>query len=759
MLSIAVAAAILFISLGIRQGINWDLEQLVVSVGSNLFTVSLANGLGDYEQLSRIESLEAVEDVGGNTAYSQFFSGSAQNLLILAGVTSNYFDLLNLPLAVGEEFAPGSSEYVAILGTNVATALFGESSPSGRTVTYRGRTIRVIGVLEPMPADRGHGATWGYDLEIDNPDNLVFLPFNVFKELVPLPIEGLDEMGRLSYLWVRAAKDQLRAAMKQTEELLGGSGVVQIRPLSARFDGLFYTRRQVSNVLTGISFLILLVASLNVANVLTIAVLSRRREIGIRRALGAQRASISKLFLLNAVVFTLVGGLLGGGLGQALSIVVANYLGVTLRVGVLHIAFAGALVAAGLGAGVAPAILGASLDPVQAISQRSVSARRLMGLPLSKVLSCSAVAIGVAAIVVIAALGARNAKYLELRWLSPAQNVVRIRAGVGGFRQPIDLSFADYEKLAALEGVASAAWMAGVGDAMAQSACGSYITYPAEIDDGIAGIGIGLVEFGRDFTDAEIKAASHVVLIGANVANELFGEEDPLGESISFRGTTATVIGVLAWRPGLPPYDFMDINRALLFPRGLIRIDVSSGKLWIWLRADEETSPADLSDRAIEVISNQYPDRGRLETQLPASEMEELLSVRGSITRSYALLTAFGLCVAAIGAGITTWRNVSMRCKEIGIRMALGAPKTRIFLRFAIEGLEITLIGGSLGTAIGIGIAWAAMKNSEIQVPPNTAVALLAVGVSALIGLIAGALPAFAAARIDPSLVLHKEEQ
>ncbi len=757
-LYVAVAAAILFIVLGVRQGVDRDLEQLVQSIGSDLFTITIRDGIVDDTLLAQISALPAVADVGGSTAHSQFFSRSETLMLFLVGVTSNYFRLRNLPFASGYEFEPGTTEPVAILGAAVASGLFPSGDPLGQSFDYRGHSLQVVGVLDTFPSSRGEGSSWGFAVELDNPDNLVFLPQYTYEAIVSLPIEGLDSIGGLGLLWALAAEGCLRDAMQQVSTLLGGTKVAQVRPLSARYDGLFYTRRRVATALTGIALLILLISSINVASISASAVLDRRREIGIRRALGARRHSVASLLFRETMILTLGGGVLGAILGALLFRLIAHFVGTTLYVGLFHLAFLGALVASGLLAGLLPALIGAWLDPVQAIGQRSLVNRRLFGLSPSRVMSGMAIATGVAAVIMIVALGDANVKYLKLRWLSPTSGVLRVRPGIGGFRQPADLSYDDFQALVSLEGVESAAWMASSRRTAVYSSAEVSKANLAEVTTGITDIGIGIIELGRNFSDEELKHSRPVAVLGSEVAQALFPDCDPVGEEFDLPGASSIVIGVLAFRPGLPPYDFLDMNRAILLPRGLIPLRTSPGRLWIWLRPKGDKPSNELVNEVVALMSERHPDRGQVEVIEPAAEMEALIAVQDTITRAYALLAALGLLVATTGTGSTIWLSVSLKRKEIGIRKAIGARKAQIFLQFIGEALGIALIGGLLGAAGGIVGAWLMRRSAEVRVVFDLRWALLAVGIACVIGLLASALPAYYAARSDPAATIRRGE-
>jgi len=758
-ISVAVSAATLFIVISVSEGIDWDLAQLVESIGSELFTITPRSGTVEDSLVSQIADLSAVDDVGGSTAHSQFFSPSEELLLYLAGVTGNYFQLRNLPFLIGHGFDSGTTKDVAVLGNAVAAELFPDGNSLGRTLDYRGHSLLVVGVLEPVPVSRGRGFSWGFALEIDNPDNLVYVPQAAYEEMVSLPIAGLEDMGKLGFLWVRAKDGCLRLAMDQVSDLLVDDDQMQVRPLAARYDGLFHARRRVSRALAGIAVLILLISSIGVASVLGAAVLDRHREIGIRRALGARRSGIASMVLRESSQLVVSGGGVGAILGALLLLPMTALVGTTLRLGMRHLLFLGAIAASGLLAGVLPAFLASLMDPARAIACRSSSMRRLWGLSLSRVLSGISIGTGVAMVIVILALGDANTRYLKLRWLAPEPGVLRVRPGIGGFRQPASLSFDDFNALASLEGVDTAVWMASSREEPVKSDFGTSMASLVEITPGASCLSIGIIEQGRNLSNAELNTARPVVVLGAEVSHDLYPDGAPIGQPLELPGLSASVVGVLACRPGLPPYDFVDINRAVFVPRGLTELKTDPGHTWIWLRPEADRASSALSLDIVALMSDRHPDRGLVEVIEPAAEMESLTAVQTSITRAQALLAGLGVAVATAGTGSTIWLSVLLKQREIAIRKAIGARRKSIFRKFVDEALRIAATGSGMGLAIGTAIAWLLNRDAEVPFVLAPWWLTLTASLACLVAFISSAVPAYYAACTDPAVAIRSGER
>jgi len=753
---VAVSAAVLFVVLSVRQGVDWDLASLVESIGGDLFTITARSGTFDSESLDRISQLPFVREVGGSTAYSQFYSPAETLMLYVVGVTHNYFQLLNLALRVGHTFGAATEEYVAVLGSKVASALFPEGDPLDGEFSYRGHSFKVVGVLEPFPTTRGAGSSWGFAQQIDNPDHLVFVPYRTHALMVSLPVAGLDDMGKLGFLWGRARDGCLRQAIRQVNELFDGMEEVQVRPLAAQYEGLFYTRRRISDALAAIALLVLLISSTNVASVSATALLDRSKEIGIRRALGACRSHIGRMLLREATFLMLSSGAVGAILGALLLHPIALALGTSLRIGMYHLVFLGALATSGLLAGTLPAVLGARMDPARAISQRSITSRSLGGVSLNRLFSGVAVAAGIAVTVIIVALGDTSIRYLRLRWLSPEPGTLRVRPGMEGFRQPVDLSYDDFLALASLESIDSAVWMASSRSAAVASAHGASEAVLVEITAGASRIGIGIVDSGRMLSDEELTLAHPSVVLGSGISQRLFPDGNAIGAQVDLPQLQARVVGVLASRPGLPPYDYVDINDAVFVPRGVMDLHTSPGRSWIWLKPTADTSADDLASIVVALLAERHPGRGLVEVSEPAAEMNELVAVQRSVSVAQLALAALGLIVATTGMGSTVWLSVVVRKREIGIRKAVGARGVRIFLQFVLEALGTTIVASGVGMGAGVIGMWFLNRNAEIRVILSPNWLFLTLGAACVVALASSAGPACYASRCEAASAIRR---
>jgi putative ABC transport system permease protein len=220
------------------------------------------------------------------------------------GVTSAYFEINNETLVAGRAFDAHEVDRrfrVAVLGDTVRTELFGDDDPVGREILLNSQRFTVIGALEA----KGEG--WS------NPDDQIFVPLSTAQER----LFGVDYLSSI-LAQMRKAED-FDEALFDIETLLRRSH--RLRPdadndFRVRRQDFFLstihdTNREIATFILLIALISLFVGGLGIANVMLVSVTERTREIGIRRALGANRSHILFQFVMEAVVLGILGGLLG----------------------------------------------------------------------------------------------------------------------------------------------------------------------------------------------------------------------------------------------------------------------------------------------------------------------------------------------------------------------------------------------------------------------------------------------------------------
>ncbi|MCR6485406.1 ABC transporter permease [Amycolatopsis sp. OK19-0408] len=263
---------------------------------------------------------------------------------------------------------------------------------------------------------------------------------------------------------------------------------------------------------------------------------------------------------------------------------------------------------------------------------------------------------------------------------------------------------------------------------------------------------------GQLFTSEDVTAARKVVVLGPTTAESIFGTADPVGKNVLLNSIQFTVIGVLQAKgsTGLQNADDVAIAPISAVQNSLAGYG-SLSQIAVQATSADSVSLAQSEITAILNARHGIRLGGTADYQIQNSE--QLLATRTSATETFTVLlaavAAISLLVGGIGVTNIMLVTVTERIREIGIRKAIGAPRSAILGQFLAEATMLSLFGGLLGVAIGIiGSRFTISGIKPVVVPSSI---LLAFAVSALIGLFFGSFPANRAAKLRPIDALRHE--
>ena len=266
---------------------------------------------------------------------------------------------------------------------------------------------------------------------------------------------------------------------------------------------------------------------------------------------------------------------------------------------------------------------------------------------------------------------------------------------------------------------------------------------------------------GRLFTDSEVRAGTNSCVIGETVRQAFFGAGDPTGLAIRVNRTSCTVVGVLAPK-GFSSFG-QDQDNVVIMPLGAFQRRIAGNRDVdnIFVAADDSVSTAAVQ-QDIETILRETRRIGpEGEDNFTVRDLtqvaETLASATATMTGMLGAVAGVSLLVGGIGIMNIMLVSVTERTREIGIRLAIGAHERHILVQFLVEATVLSLFGGLIGIALGLGLAGAAAYSLTIPFVPSLAVILVSVGFSALIGMVFGFFPALSAARLDPIEALRHE--
>jgi putative ABC transport system permease protein len=311
------------------------------------------------------EAVSTVDVAPWLVTQGQVVYGDKNWSTTLAGVTLPYYRVRRFTIARGQNWTESDETLktkVCVIGQTVATNLFGTDDPIGRTIRIGQSPYRVIGLLTA----RGSG-TFG-----DDQDDRVMMPIGSYRARVVHTSPGrVDELmiSAASEQTVDRAKDQITSILRQRHHIDdGGRDDFEIRSqadMRATTDAIFGTLSLLGIAVAAIS---LLVGGVGVMNIMLVSVAERTREIGIRMSIGARERDILVQFLVEAVVLTLIGGVLGIGVGSLGAVGIGRALDLSMAPSPRAVAVAVVTsLLIGTVFGFLPAWRAAKLDPIAAL--------------------------------------------------------------------------------------------------------------------------------------------------------------------------------------------------------------------------------------------------------------------------------------------------------------------------------------------------------------------------------------------------------
>lgn len=273
----------------------------------------------------------------------------------------------------------------------------------------------------------------------------------------------------------------------------------------------------------------------------------------------------------------------------------------------------------------------------------------------------------------------------------------------------------------------------------------------------------GTLSSGRFYTPSEDAGGAQVAILGANVAKQLFGQDEPVGKLLRLGALNFQVIGVYNAKGALSEDDdivYLPLNTA---QKKLLGIDhLSFGIVQV-----KDLESIDSTIEEIKTILRQNhkitnPDKDDFIVQSQAQALDTFNTIFNGITYLLIAVATISLIVGGVGIMNIMYVVVTERTAEIGLKKALGARESDILREFLIEAVMVTILGGIVGIALGAFLGWvisliAASANLAWAFSVPLYAVFLGFGVSAIIGISFGVFPALSAARMDPIEALRYE--
>jgi len=383
MLGIVIGVGAVIVMIAVGAGAQARVEEQIRALGSSLLLVMPGSttaggvrlGFGSASTLTE-DDVAAINRELPEALAAPALRGAAQLIwgntnwsTVIFGVTPEYLDVRQWPLAAGRAFEPAemaAAAKVCLIGATVARQLFGDADPLEQSIRIKRVPFTVIGVLDVK----------GQSLMGTDQDDLVLVPIRTARSRV-LGTASAARNRTVGTIWVKAAdgveprrvEEQVRALLRQRHRIQpGADDDFSLRNLAEVMAAQEASSRVLALLLAAVASVSLLVGGIGIMNIMLVSVTERTREIGLRMAVGARTRDILGQFLVEAVTLSLIGGLAGVALGIGASVLIAELAGwrIVLSPEAVGLAVAFAFVI-GVFFGFYPARKAARLNPVEAL--------------------------------------------------------------------------------------------------------------------------------------------------------------------------------------------------------------------------------------------------------------------------------------------------------------------------------------------------------------------------------------------------------
>jgi putative ABC transport system permease protein len=376
---IGVGAVVLMMAIG--EGAQQSIKRSIDSMGSNLFVIlsgssstsgsRSASGNSSALNMNDATAIGDLDDIG---AFAPISVGNAQIIYAgnnsntpIVGTTPSYFSIRRWDVESGELFSDAdvrSANRVALVGKTVVENLFGDDiDPIGKTIRIKKSPFLIVGVLERK----------GQSFDGRDQDDTIIVPITtaqrkLFGNQIPGSVRMIMAQAK-SEKYMGVAEDGINDLIRQRHNIRENTeSDFSVRNLTAMAKTASDTAKTMSMLLGAIASISLLVGGIGIMNIMLVSVTERTREIGIRMAIGAREKDILLQFLLEACVISIVGCVIGVGLGLGGALLVKKMVGAEILISMQSIVLAFSVAASvGVFFGYYPASKAAKLRPIEAL--------------------------------------------------------------------------------------------------------------------------------------------------------------------------------------------------------------------------------------------------------------------------------------------------------------------------------------------------------------------------------------------------------
>ena len=397
------------------------------------------------------------------------------------------------------------------------------------------------------------------------------------------------------------------------------------------------------------------------------------------------------------------------------------------------------------------------------------------GIAVNKVrsfLTMLGIIIGVAAVIIMMGVSAGTEATIADRIAGLGSNLIMVSRGFGGPGGPGVRGF-ETQGLSYEDALAIREQVTTISGVVAEQIASSQIVRAdsATVETDVIGAmpdfpqvrGVELAD-GRFLSQQDLDRKGKVAVLAYTTAQELFGDADPIGQSITAGTVRLTVVGVMDEKGlvGQTDYDQrVYVPLTVAFQRFSFSRRFGERVMTIYVQADSPQTMENAITQIDALLRRRHEITAMEEADFTIYTQEDIIETQEATTAAFRSLLAWvaGVSLLVGGIGIMNIMLVSVteRTREIGIRQAVGAAPSDIRLQFLVEALVLSLIGGLIGVAVGIGGSWLFGQTSDMRTVVVFSSILLAFGSAAAVGIFFGFFPANRASQLDPIEALRHE--
>lgn len=723
LVTLCIGVLVLSLAFGTKESMEMEFDHLLELYGKNTYRIigaNINNGLV-IDDLNKLSQLGYVQNWAIQTNQVTKFNSRSQYLISIYGISKEFFYVCNFKIKEGRAFL--EEEEIAgarkiILGSTLAKYLFSGTSPVGQEIKIGNSQFEVIGVLAEISSDRG--------IECEYNQN-AFVPYTNFY------------LGKEAFMigqsWIKLKTDYSMNKLSKDLTRIWPGKKVELSRQSIFWELLSKTKKMISDALIIVSIIIFILTGINVLNLNLTSLFERKKEIGIRRAMGAKRNQIIWLFLREGMVLIGIGGLLGICLAKGFLFVVPRVLNeIEIFIGLKTFSWVLlSMLVIILFSSFYPAYVGGQIPPHEAIQEERLFKRSMKKSTLKKIFVLISIAIGIIGITSIMIISDNvNQKLTQITRQDENLMVVKnIDVESTSFLQPPKMTYEVYNTLSEeLNETAKTLWLCFEDK---EISFGNY--------NKILSIGIfdGDLFDVYNFSISPINNNSNLlegVYVGSNLQS-IFESEKV--RKLKIGDKMYQIIAYVEFNNVSVRQSEFDFNNLILLPGIVQKPNKFTSSIHIRLKSEHDINNVVLKIK--QIFAQFFPGKAEPYIKKPIDSITKFKRLFPELKKLFWGYGFLGLFIGVVGIMNMMSVSILTRKKELAIRKSVGANATNLRVMVLVESLQVTTLGALIGLIIALTFNYIISKALNFTISFSFNWIILIIILAGNLGLIAALYP------------------